>query len=100
MVCPAGTAVFETAEGSACRCKVEEQTITFLRDPSSLVNFCMGLYTLCPSWQAEKGRIEEGTVKPLVERDDAPPTFAEQVRGRGGKLDFDPVEVTYFEQGE
>jgi hypothetical protein len=97
VVCPAGSVVYETPQGTACRCGVEEETITFMRDPSSLVHFCMSSYTLCPSWQAEKGRRE---AKPLIEQDNEPPkTFAERTRDLGGQVEWDPTEITYYEEG-
>lgn len=97
--CPAGSAVAETPEGSACRCHVEDTTISLLRDPSSFVHFCMGDYTRCPTWQAEKERIAAGERDELIDRDNEPPkTFAQEVREMGGSVEWDPLEMTYYEE--
>lgn len=60
IACPAGTPIFETQHGSGCRCGIEQNTLTVLRDPDSLRMFCFDNYAMCTSWQAEKAWIEEG----------------------------------------
>lgn len=59
VVCPAGSAIAETPGGPACRCWVEKETITARESPTSLSEFCCSAYAKCPSWQAEKQRLEE-----------------------------------------
>lgn len=60
VVCPAGMPIFETAEGAGCRCVVEQNTLTALRDPQSLTAFCFGDYQMCTSWQSQKEWVAEG----------------------------------------
>lgn len=58
--CPAGQPVYESREGSGCRCPIEENTLTALRDPQSLTAFCFSQYEMCTSWQGQKEWIAEG----------------------------------------
>lgn len=60
VACPAGTPIFETESGSGCRCAIEKNTLTALRDPQSLDEWCFGNYAMCTTWQTEKAWIEEG----------------------------------------
>lgn len=63
--CPAGTVV-----GDSCvRCAVEQGTIDGRTDTSTVGNFCMSNYALCPSWQAEHERIAEGRKTVFDRRD-------------------------------
>lgn len=62
--CPAA----ETFRGSGevlVHCAVERSVVDSRRDPQSLLTFCLGDYTACPSWRAEKERERLGQ-KPLV----------------------------------
>lgn len=73
--CPAGAAIAETPGGSGCRCRVEHASLTATSAPSSLILYCLSRdgYQTCPTWRAEKDRIESGRVARLVEdsgRDD------------------------------
>lgn len=56
--CPAGAAVGETAQGRGCFCWVEETVLTVGDSPTSLNGYCFGNYLACPTWIAEKQRIE------------------------------------------
>lgn len=63
--CPAGTVV-----GDSCvRCAVEQGTIDGRTDTSTVSNFCMANYALCPSWQAEHERIAAGRKTVFDRRD-------------------------------
>jgi hypothetical protein len=66
-VCPAGKFVAETSEGPACRCVIEQQTISVGTQPVSLGDFCFGDYRACPTWRAEKKRIEESRKTFLID---------------------------------
>jgi hypothetical protein len=67
--CPAGAFIAETIEGSGCRCRVEHESLTASSHPSSLIRFCLSRegYMQCPTWQAEKARVESGRVARLVD---------------------------------
>jgi hypothetical protein len=41
-------------DNPAVRCKIEKSTVDAATSPSSLLRFCMGSYTACPSWRAEQ----------------------------------------------
>lgn len=62
--CPAG----ERKGEAGCFCSVEGGLIDGRRDTSSITAFCMGDYTSCPTWQAEKEHVwaQQGA-KGLVE---------------------------------
>lgn len=98
IVCPAGQPVFETPEGSACRCSIEKNTLSALRDPESLSTFCMGNYTMCTSWQTEKTWIEEGL------HGDAADDQRGMIDGRRYREDLveqqPELEVTHYEVPE
>lgn len=66
--CPAGAAIGETPGGSGCRCRVEHESLTATSSPSSLILYCLSGdgYKACPTWRAEKDRIESGRVARLV----------------------------------
>jgi hypothetical protein len=100
--CPAGTPLYETAEGSGCRCGIERNSITALRDPSSLLNFCMGDFHMCPSWEFEQNRIEDGHRLDVIEHDPDRRAAEAQVDGWKEKLvEMNKrVEVTHFEVPE
>ncbi len=75
VACPAGCVLGVGAEeGLTIRCGVERSLITEQHDPSSLVSFCLtdgGTnvkegYQACPSWRAEKERVWQGRLTPLV----------------------------------
>jgi hypothetical protein len=74
--CPAGRLIGLTRYGSACLCRVlmrerppgkydertrSDEVITTSFDPVTLVGLCMGHYTECPVWRAEKEAIRTGT---------------------------------------
>lgn len=61
--CPAGEIC-----GKGVRCRVEQNTLDAYLDPTTLETFCLGGYTECSSWRAEKARIEEQRTAPLVQR--------------------------------
>ena len=68
--CPAGTPIGCTPAGSGCRCGIEHSSICAATDPTSLIDFCLnraGGYRRCPTWLAEKERIEAQRKAPLVE---------------------------------
>lgn len=65
VVCPAGEPVAETSEGAACRCRIEHNTLTIRRDPTSLVSFCLGRYDTCSTWREDKHRIWEASTTPM-----------------------------------
>lgn len=96
VVCPAGSAIHETPEGAGCRCAVERSTITALRDPSSLMSYCLGDYASCPSWQAEKQHVERGFVAELLDMADPAQTAAGRMRQLGGEIEYEPIEYTDF----
>lgn len=63
--CPAA----ETFRGSGevvVHCAVERSLVDSRKDPQSLLTFCLGDYTACPSWRAEKERQRLGHKAPLV----------------------------------
>lgn len=66
--CPAGAVIGETIQGSGCRCRVEHESLTATSSPTSLILYCLNRdgYKRCPTWQAEKKRIEAGRVARLV----------------------------------
>lgn len=68
IACPAGGVIAETMEGSGCRCRVEHESLTATSSPSSLIRYCLHRegYMACPTWRAEKDRIESGRVARLV----------------------------------
>lgn len=49
--CPASNPIFETLHGSGVRCRIERTTLLADLDPSSLLAFCCGDYTTCPTWR-------------------------------------------------
>jgi hypothetical protein len=51
VVCPAGTRC-HLPNGVVCA--VEESFISAEKEPSSILSYCAGRYTTCPSWRAEK----------------------------------------------
>jgi len=63
VICPAGEAC---GAGKAVRCRIEHSTIVAAENPSTVQGFCLGQYMLCPTWQAEKQRIEANRIAPLV----------------------------------
>lgn len=65
VTCPAGMFIAETPGGPAVRCWVEKEVIMARDNPTSLANFCCDEYTKCPTWRAEKKRVQEAK-KPLV----------------------------------
>lgn len=71
VACPAGVPIGITPTGSGCRCKIAHETITTAANPKSLLMFCMSGYRQCPTWQAEKARVESGVVAPLIRETDA-----------------------------
>lgn len=53
--CPAGVEIGSPdARPLGCRCRVESHTILEPEGTPSLVAFCYGAYTQCPSWRADK----------------------------------------------
>lgn len=40
--------------GPAVECRIEDSEITAGTEPSSLVSYCMGNYTECPTWRADR----------------------------------------------
>lgn len=62
--CPAGTAV----GGDGCVCAIERLRIDGRRNPDSIQAFCLGEYTACPTWRAERDRIDAGEKTELVDR--------------------------------
>lgn len=54
--CPAGACVGETPRGVAVRCRIEGALIAEGDSPGSLVEYCMGDHTACPTWRAERER--------------------------------------------
>lgn len=75
---------------------VERSTISALRDPSSLMSYCLGDYATCPSWHLEKQRIEAGGAKELLDRPDPDQTAASRMRELGGSIDYEPIEYTDY----
>lgn len=67
IVCPGGELVLESRGGVACRCRVEHSTISARENPTSLLRWCMGAYTTCPTWVEEKKKL---VVAPLVRATD------------------------------
>lgn len=64
--CPAaGTAL----AGQGVYCKIERHTLDARkgREPTSVMNFCCGDHTACPTWRAEKERIWAERRAELVE---------------------------------
>jgi hypothetical protein len=51
VVCPAGTRCHLP---NGVICAVEESFINASTEPSSILAYCAGKYTTCPSWRAEK----------------------------------------------
>lgn len=82
-VCPAGKFVRETTLGSACRCVIEQTTIAEGDSPVSLLDFCFGDYTSCPTWREEKRRIEEDRKTFLIDRKPANPGTHRELRDLG-----------------
>lgn len=100
VVCPAGSPVFESEQGSGCRCKIEGKTMTAHEDPSTLMVFCTNRYDLCTTWQTEKDWIEEGYRTEVAddERDtDAARKARESLMEQREALE---LEVTHFEMPE
>jgi hypothetical protein len=83
VVCPAGKFVRETTLGSACRCVIEQATIAEGDSPVSLLDFCFGDYTACPTWREEKRRIEEDRKTFLIDRKPARPAVRRELRELG-----------------
>jgi hypothetical protein len=96
VTCPAGTAIHETPEGSGCRCAIERNTLTALRDPSSLLGYCLSDYSACPTWQAEKQHVEAGHRRALLDMPDLERTAADELRKLGGTIEYEPVEYTDY----
>jgi hypothetical protein len=94
VTCPAGDPVYESPEGSGVRCAIERNTLSALRDPSSLLTFCLSRYDSCPTWELEKRRVADRIARELADdRSDQierPPLPA--AVSLGGE-----TEVTYFE---
>lgn len=66
--CPAGRFIAMTRDGTAgCLCAVEGEPISLASQPASLVDFCFGDHTRCPTWQAERRRVMAGRRTPLAE---------------------------------
>jgi hypothetical protein len=57
VTCPAGAPIGEALRGSGCACRVVQEPVLSSTDPSSLVQFCLADYCLCPTWRAEKEAI-------------------------------------------
>jgi hypothetical protein len=66
VTCPGGEPIAETAAGSGCECRVEQNALVASRDPSSLTQFCLADYCACPTWRAEKERVWAKQRAPLV----------------------------------
>jgi len=69
VTCPAGDPIGETRTvgGPGCRCRVEHNTVSQRRDPTSYSVYCTLLYTECPTWQADKERTWAAE-QPLVDK--------------------------------
>lgn len=50
--CPAGTC----SGGRAVYCGIECHLIEAAHEPSTIMRYCAGDYTQCPTWRAEKER--------------------------------------------
>lgn len=68
VVCPAGVGLAEASGSPACRCRVEQNTLTRKHDPSSFHGYCSAAYTLCPSWRRDKERVWEADRAPLLDK--------------------------------
>lgn len=72
--CPAAQQLGVNGEnGLTIRCGIERSLITERESPSSLANFCLagteaadGGYSACSTWRAERERLWEGRLTPLV----------------------------------
>lgn len=59
--CPAGVEIGSLeARPLGCRCRIEGSTILEPAGTPSLVNFCYGAYTACPTWRADKEAVWAG----------------------------------------
>jgi hypothetical protein len=66
MRCPAARLVGERDGAPLVECHVEKSLIGVRENPNTVVNFCAGCYTDCPSWRAEKERTWARRLGPLV----------------------------------
>lgn len=63
MRCPVAELVGETCVW----CPIEESVLDIRLNPTATSAYCMGDYTACPTWRAEKERVWERRSQPLVE---------------------------------
>lgn len=54
---------------AGCHCAIERGVIDARRNPESVEAFCLGEYTTCPTWRAERKRIDDHVTTELVDRD-------------------------------
>lgn len=62
VVCPAGQRVGD----AGVHCSVEQHVIDGRRNTESVAGFCMGAYTECPSWRAQRDWEDKRRVGDLL----------------------------------
>lgn len=65
VACPAGAEVGQTARGEAVLCRIEQSILPVVGHTRSIVSYCCGDYTGCPTWRAKRDAEAEHRAKPF-----------------------------------
>lgn len=70
--CPAGVQIGDLqARPLGCRCRIEQHTLLEPEQTPSLVRWCYGDYTQCPTWRADKEAVWAGQGDAITASDEA-----------------------------
>lgn len=63
VACPAGAEVGQTPRGEGVLCRIEHSVLPVIGHTRSLVSYCCGDYTACPTWRAKRDAEIEDRAK-------------------------------------